>query len=206
MYFGQIEITFGDLTQGELIAVINYISQMLLAIVVFSNLITIYTRAYISAKRVKSVLEIKPEENYGDLKVIDNSEISIENAVFSYNNIPLLSNFSLKVNEGEILGIIGGAGSGKSTILNLINRSYDIQSGRILIGKKDIREYDTEFLKENILLISQRLDFFRETIKENVVLGRIGVTDNDVIMALKNAEAWEFVEKMPMRNKYQIRK
>lgn len=178
---------------------------MLLAIIVFSNLITIYTRAYTSAKRVKSVLDIKPEENDGNLKVIDNSEIDMKNVVFSYNNIPLLSDFNLKVNEGEILGIIGQAGSGKSTILNLINGSYYIQSGNILIGKKDIKEYETGFLKENILLISQRANFFRETIKENVVLGRRGILDNDVIGALKNARAWEFVEKLPMRNKYKIR-
>lgn len=179
---------------------------MLLAIIVFSNLITIYTRAYTSAKRVKSVLDIKPEENNGNLKVIDNSEIDIKNIVFSYNNIPLLNDFSLKINEGEILGIIGGAGSGKSTILNLINRSYDIQSGKILIGKKEIKEYETNFLKENVLLISQKPDFFRETIKNNIILGRIGIADNEVIMALKNAGAWEFVEKLPMRNKYIIRK
>lgn len=170
---------------------------MLLAIIVFSNLITVYTRAYTSAKRVKSVLDIKINESEGDLEVIDNSNIYIKNVMFSYNNIPLLNNFSLKVNEGEILGIIGGAGSGKSTILNLINRSYDIQNGSILIGNKNIKEYKKTIIKEKILLISQKPDFFRETIKENIVLGRKNITDNDIIRALKNANAWEFVSKLP---------
>ncbi len=170
---------------------------MLLAIIVFSNLITVYTRAYTSAKRVKSVLDIKINESEGDLEAIDNSNIYIKNVMFSYNNIPLLNNFSLKVNEGEILGIIGGAGSGKSTILNLINRSYDIQNGSILIGNKNIKEYKKTIIKEKILLISQKPDFFRETIKENIVLGRKNITDNDIIRALKNANAWEFVSKLP---------
>lgn len=169
---------------------------MLLAIIVFSNLITVYTRAYTSAKRVKSVLDVKIDESEGNLEVIDNGNIDIKNVVFSYNDIPLLNNFSLKVNEGEILGIIGGAGSGKSTILNLINRSYDIQNGSILIGNKDIKEYKKAFIKEKILLISQKADFFRETIKENIVLGRKNITDNDIITALKNANAWEFVSKL----------
>lgn len=170
---------------------------MLLAIIVFSNLITVYTRAYTSAKRVKSVLDVEINENDGKLEEIYNGDIDIKNAVFSYNDIPLLNNFSLKVNEGEILGIIGGAGSGKSTILNLINRSYDIKSGNILIGNKDIKEYKKTFIKEKILLISQKTDFFRETIKENIVLGRKNITDNDIIRALKNANAWEFVSKLP---------
>ncbi len=170
---------------------------MLLAIIVFSNLITVYTRAYTSAKRVKSVLDVKIDENYGELEEIYNGDIDIKNAVFSYDAISLLNNFSLKVNEGEILGIIGGAGSGKSTILNLINRSYDIQNGTILIGNKDIKEYKKTFIKEKILLISQKTDFFRETIKENIVLGRKNITDNDIIRALKNANAWEFVSKLP---------
>lgn len=170
---------------------------MLLAIIVFSNLITVYTRAYTSAKRVKSVLDVKIDENYGELEEIYNGDIDMKNAVFSYDAISLLNNFSLKVNEGEILGIIGGAGSGKSTILNLINRSYDIQNGTILIGNKDIKEYKKTFIKEKILLISQKTDFFRETIKENIVLGRKNITDNDIIRALKNANAWEFVSKLP---------
>lgn len=170
---------------------------MLLAIIVFSNLITVYTRAYTSAKRVKSVLDVKIDENDGELEEIYNGDIDIKNAVFSYDAISLLNNFSLKVNEGEILGIIGGAGSGKSTILNLINRSYDIQNGTILIGNKDIKEYKKTFIKEEILLISQKTDFFRETIKENIVLGRKNITDNDIIRALKNANAWEFVSKLP---------
>lgn len=170
---------------------------MLLAIIVFSNLITVYTRAYTSAKRVKSVLDVKIDENYGELEEIYNGNIDIKNIVFSYDAIPLLNNFSLKVNEGEILGIIGGAGSGKSTILNLINRSYDIQNGTILIGNKDIKEYRKTFIKEKILLISQKTDFFRETIKENIVLGRKNITDNDIIRALKNANAWEFISKLP---------
>lgn len=170
---------------------------MLLAIIVFSNLITIYTRAYTSAKRVKSILDIKPDEDEGTLEIIDNSEIDVKNIVFSYDNIPLLNKFSLEVHEGEILGIMGQAGSGKSTILNLINKSYDIQSGNIFIGKKDIKEYKKSAIKENALLISQKPEFFRETIKENIILGRNSITDNEVIIALKNAGAWEFVEKLP---------
>ncbi|MBO5004055.1 MAG: ABC transporter ATP-binding protein [Clostridia bacterium] len=192
-----MQIKLENLSQGELIAVINYISQMLLAIIVFSNLITIYTRAFTSAKRVKSVLDVKIDENEGNLEQMYNGNIEMKDVVFSYDSIPLLNNFSISVNEGEIFGIIGRAGSGKSTILNLINRSYDIQSGSILIGNKDIKEYNKTFIKDKILLIPQKIHFFRETIKENIILGRENITDDDIIRALKNANAWEFVSKLP---------
>lgn len=197
MYFAKPEITIGSLTEGELIAIINYISQILLAIIVFSNLITMYTRAYISAKRVKSVLDLEVYKDEGKIDEFTNNNIDIKNISFSYNENQLLKDFNLQINEGEILGIIGQAGSGKSTILKLINKSYDIQCGEILIGGRNINEYKSSKIKENVVLISQKPDFFRMSIKENIVLGRKNILDEDVIMALKKSQGWEFVQRLP---------
>lgn len=197
LYFSSFQIWRGDLSKGQLIAIINYISQMLLAIIVFSNLIMIYTRAYTSAIRVKSVLDIRLQDDKYEDNKIENNNIELKNISFSYTDKKFIKDFNLKIKKGEILGIIGQAGSGKSTLLKLLNRSYEPSLGKIYIGSEDIDKYSNEKIKESIVLISQKTDFFKVSIKENVVLGRENITDEDVINALKRSCAWEFVKNLP---------
>ena len=125
LYFSSFQIWRGDLSKGQLIAIINYISQMLLAIIVFSNLIMIYTRAYTSAIRVKSVLDIKLQDDKYEDNKIENNNIELKNVSFSYTDKKFIKDFNLKIKKGEILGIIGQAGYGKSTLLKILNRSYE---------------------------------------------------------------------------------
>lgn len=168
MYVNNISI-------GNLIAIINYISQMTNAVIVLSNLIVIYTRAFTSANRISEIMEIKPDMQYGELDKMGNTEnaIELDNVSFSYNkDSELIKDFNLKIKRGEIIGIIGFTASGKTSLLNLITRNYDVNSGEVLIFGKNIRDYKQETLKNNIRIIAQKKQFFTGTIEENIKLRR----------------------------------
>ena len=170
------KIYVNDISIGNLIAIINYISQMTNAIIVLSNLIVIYTRAYVSANRISEIIKMKPDMTYGKLdKMIDTENaIELENVNFSYNKqSELIKDFNLKIKTGEIIGIIGFTASGKTTLLNLISRNYDVNSGNILIFGRNIKDFKQETLKNNIRIIAQKKQFFTETIEGNIKLRRI---------------------------------
>ena len=194
-----IQINIGNLSNGSLIAIINYISQMILAVIVLSNLITIYTKSFVSLKRVKQILSLKPDmTNTESLEMFKNNDISVEfkNVYFEYEkDKPFLKNINLQIFSNEKIGIIGLTGSGKSTLLQLINRNYDVTKGKINIFNKDIKSYKLEQLKNNIKLIEQKPSFFTNTIKENVKMGK-NISKQEVIEALKKSESYEFIEKM----------
>lgn len=171
LYFSKKYIE--SISIGNVIAVINYIAQMTNAIIVLSNLIVIYTKAYISAHRVEEILKIRTDMEYGNVDKITNSEtaICLKNIDFSYNkNSQLIENLNLSIKTGEIIGLIGLTGSGKTTLLNLIARNYDVDSGEIYIFDKNIKDYDKKTLKHNIKIISQKKQFFTDTIQENIKL------------------------------------
>ena len=172
LYSGVIQINIGNLSNGSLIAIINYISQMILAVIVLSNLITIYTKSFVSLKRVKQILSLKPDmTNTESLETFKNNDISVEfkNVYFEYEkDKPFLKNINLQIFSNEKIGIIGLTGSGKSTLLQLINRNYDVTKGKINIFNKDIKSYRLEQLKNKIKLIEQKTSFFTNTIEENV--------------------------------------
>ena len=199
LYFGGIEINFGNLSKGDLIAIINYISQMILAVIVLSNLITIYTKAFVSSKRVKEILSIKPEMTELDTSCkLQEHSISVEfkNVFFEYENgKKILNNINFKIKSNEKIGIIGLTGSGKSTLLQLINRSYDVTDGLIKVFGRDVKMYSVKDIKDNIRLIEQKPSFFSNTIKENVKMG-YDISDNELIEALKKSDSYEFIGRM----------
>ena len=167
------KINMNDISTGNLIAIINYISQMISAVIVFSNLIVIYTKAYVSAKRIEEMMDLVPEMNYGIESKFEKNDIAIDfmNVDFSYNEINKnLQNINFEIRQGEIIGIIGLTGSGKTTILNLISRKYDISNGEIYLFGKDIKEYSKNTLKDNVVIISQKKNFFTDTIDNNIKL------------------------------------
>ena len=151
LYIGGIKISNNYMSQGNLIAIINYISQMILAVIVLSNLITIYTKSFISYKRIKEILQETPEKDSYEKNIkIKNTDIAIEfkNVNFEYDkNKTFLKNINLQIKKGEKIGIIGLTGSGKSTILQLINRSYKISQGELNILGTNINEYTNEQIK-----------------------------------------------------------
>ncbi|MGN0677925.1 MAG: ABC transporter ATP-binding protein [Ruminococcus sp.] len=204
IYFGGIRVDGGSITQGELTAFINYMTQILLALVVLANLIVTFTKAIASANRISDVFECQNEIVSGSLESVDeNAENSIEfeNVSFRYNGAGdnSLENITFRIRKGGMLGIIGGTGSGKSTLSALIPRFYDADSGNIKIFGRDIKQYDTDFLRRIIGNVPQKAVLFTGTVKENMQLADENATDDEIIKALKIAQAWEFVEKLPRK-------
>lgn len=204
LYLSNINIATGKISGGELIAIINYITQILAAIIVLSNLIIIYTRSYTSAIRIAEVLNEKEEKHNGNITEFGKSKIAIEfkNVDYSYTDKEYIKDMNFKIEEGQTIGIVGGTGSGKTTILQLINNTYNAKNGEVLLYGKNIQEYNYNFIKSNIDFISQDIMLLNDTIENNVLLGR----EKDKLMyALKEADALEFVEKLDLREKYLIR-
>ena len=199
LYYGNIQINTNNLTGGELIAIINYITQILASIIIFSNLITIYTRAYTSAQRIGEIFEEKIHENKGRIKEFVDTDIAIEfkNVEFKYNTKKFIDKLNYQIKKGDVVGIVGMTGSGKSTILNLINGTYHVTGGEIQIFGKNILDYDEKFVKENIIFISQNIMLLNDTIESNILLGR--KKEDRLDEALKYSEASEFVEKLPLK-------
>ncbi|MDD7184968.1 MAG: ABC transporter ATP-binding protein [Ruminococcus sp.] len=202
IYFGGIRVDGGSITQGELTAFINYMTQILLALVVLANLIVTFTKAIASANRISDVFECQNEIVSGSLESVDEkaeNSIEFENVSFRYNGAGdnSLENITFRIRSGGMLGIIGGTGSGKSTLSALIPRFYDADSGNIKIFGKDIKEYNTDFLRSIIGNVPQKAVLFTGTVRENMQLADENASDEEIIKALKIAQAWEFVEKLP---------
>ena len=200
LWFGGIRVDTGYLTQGEITAFVNYMTQILLALVVLANLVIIFTKAASSASRINEVFDTQPSMTDGSDTKFDFSSpaVEFENVSFSYPDAGDLSlnNISFTLKKGEILGIIGGTGSGKSTLANLVPRFYDITSGNIKIFGNDIKKYSMEELRKLIGIVPQRAALFSGTIADNMRWGKPDATDQEIISALKIAQAWEFVSKL----------
>lgn len=167
---------------------------MLLAIISISNLIGIYTRCYASFLRCEEIFQIKADMLYGTCNKFENNLIEFKNVYFSFSNLDFIKNFNLTVKSGERIGFIGITGSGKSTILNLLNRTYDVTSGEIFVFGNDIKNYEKNFLHSNICFISQKPSFLSASIKENILLGK-KADITEINSALTKSNAYDFVYK-----------
>ena len=200
LYFGGVRIDTGNLTQGELTAFVNYMTQILLALIVLANLIVIFTKAFASAKRINEIFELQPEEN-SEFAGDNNSEniIEFKNVSFRYSGAGdnSLKNISFTLKKGQTLGIIGGTGSGKSTLASLIPCFYPANEGEILIDGINVNNYDKDYLRKKISIVPQKAVLFSGSLRENMKWRDENASDEDIISALKTAQAWEFVEKMP---------
>lgn len=203
LWFGGIRIDEGYMTQGEIVAFINYISYMITALIVVANLIILFTRAAASGARVNEVLDTQAT-------VLDNEKqnhpagnpdnvIEFQNVTFAYGDVsvPVLEDISFCLRKGETLGIIGSTGSGKSTLVHLIPRFYDVTSGQVLFAGKDVRDYPQKVLRDKIGMALQKTELFSGTISENIRLGKENATDDEVRHAAQDAQAMEFIENMP---------
>lgn len=197
IYFGGREVNVGGLSQGEIIALVNYMNSILLALIVFANVLSIYNKAGASYIRIFEVLETEPKvKDLGKIETWHSSENCIEfrNVNFAYNQKNILHNLSFIIKKGETIGIIGGTGAGKSSLVNLINRFYDAVSGEILINDQPIKEYDLHSLREDIGFVPQYASLISGTIRENIQLGNQQASDEELMNALKIAQGKELVE------------
>ncbi|MBD5113643.1 MAG: ABC transporter ATP-binding protein [Ruminococcaceae bacterium] len=202
LWFGGGSVDSGAITQGELIALVNYMNQILLALIVVANLIIILTKASASASRINDVFAITPsvtdEGNVPQTAVYGAAAVELKNVTFAYHkDKPTLENITVSVKKGETVGIVGGTGSGKSTFVNLIPRFYDITEGELLIDGVDVRKYPLSQLREKIGIVPQRAVLFKGTIRSNMKWGRENATDEEIWAALETAQAAEFVRKLP---------
>lgn len=202
LWFGGVRINAGDLTQGELTAFTNYMTQILLALVVLANLIVTFTKAFASANRVSEVFELAPEGNGIELPDKNsNNIIEFRNVSFRYEGASenSVSGLSFTLKRGEMIGIIGGTGSGKSTAASLIPCFYRADEGEVIVAGKNVIKCDYEALRSIIGYVPQKAVLFTGTVRENMKWRKSDASDEEIIAALKTAQAWEFVEKMPKK-------
>ena len=191
LYAGGLQVNAGHLTQGEVIALINYMNQILLSMFAFANVIVIYNKATACYKRVQEVLAIQPAIQEGKY-LIDNQEgpmVTFDHVSFSYQGSHALHDISFSIHQGETIGIIGGTGSGKSTLIHLIPRFYEATQGQIYIKNKPIQDYSLYSLRQMIGLVPQQATLFTGTIKENICLAKENASDDEVKQALHLAQA-----------------
>lgn len=191
LYAGGLQVNAGYLTQGEVIALINYMNQILLSMFAFANVIVIYNKATACYKRVQKVLAIQPAIQDGKC-LIDNQEgplVTFDHVSFSYQGSHALHDISFSIHQGETIGIIGGTGSGKSTLIHLIPRFYEATQGQIYIKNKPIQDYSLYSLRQMIGLVPQQATLFTGTIKENICLAKENASDDEVKQALHLAQA-----------------
>lgn len=201
VWYGGVRVNIGRLTQGEVIAFVNYMTQISLALVVVANLVVLFTKAAASSARINEVLDIEPSIKNGTAQDGAGSENAVEfsHVFFSYNNSGeyALEDIDFTAKKGETIGVIGGTGSGKSTLASLIPRFYDISKGELKIDGTNASDYDTKALRQKVGVVPQKAVLFSGTIAENMRWGKRDATEEEIWKALETAQAKEFVDKMP---------
>lgn len=203
IWFGGFRVDAGGMTQGEVIAFVNYLNQILLAMIVVANLVVIFTKAAASATRVDEVLELHPSivnrVSRPAQEVEGSPEIAFDAVSFAYPDAGAysLSDISFTVARGQTLGIIGGTGCGKSTLVNLIPRFYEVSEGSIKVDGVDVRDYPMEQLRGKVGIVPQRAVLFSGTLRQNMQWRKQDATDEEIWQALETAQAASFVRKMP---------
>lgn len=203
IWFGGFRVDAGGMTQGEVIAFVNYLNQILLAMIVVANLVVIFTKAAASATRVDEVLQLHPSivnrVSRPAQEVEGSPEIAFDAVSFAYPDAGAysLSDISFTVARGQTLGIIGGTGCGKSTLVNLIPRFYEVSQGSLKVDGVDVRDYPMDQLRGKVGIVPQRAVLFSGTLRQNMQWRKQDATDEEIWQALETAQAASFVRKMP---------
>ena len=204
-WFGAKFIVGGILTEGELTSLITYAMQILSSLMLVSMIFVTVTMVIESGRRIVEILEEEPDlqDSKKPITEVKNGEIEFEKVSFSYvkdTNKLALKNINLKIEQGQTIGIIGGTGSSKSSIVQLIPRLYDVTEGELKVGGINVKEYDIKTLRDEVSMVLQKNELFSGTIKENLRWGDKNATDEEIVRACKLAQAEEFIESFP--NKY----
>ena len=204
VWFGANRVYSGNMMTGQIIALVNYMTQILLSLIIIANLVIIFTRASASAYRVNQVFSISPTIIDIQEKVTAQNKmykIQFINVSFSYSDSPnnAINDISFSVLPGETVGIIGGTGSGKSTLINLIPRFYETSCGKILIDGIDVKDYPINQLRSKFGIVPQKALLFSGTIADNIRWGYPEASQDDLIRALDVSKALDFVDKLPKK-------
>lgn len=212
IWVGALQVDAGVITQGKVVALVNYMSQILVELIKLANLIIIISKSVACMNRIDSVFTMEPgiidktsslegkepaakageEEKRGQRGMsVEFKDVSF---VYAGAKEPSLSGLSFKAEKGKTIGIIGGTGSGKSTLINLIGRFYDVSSGQVLLNGQDVREFPLHQLRESIGLVPQKAVLFKGTLRENMRWGKADAQDEEIYQALEIAQAKEFVD------------
>ncbi len=198
IYVGAIRVDSGAISRGAVVALYNYMSQILVELIKLANLIISVTKAIACGNRIQSVLDIEPGTVPGTVTDgNENSEYSVEfdGACLSYNGSEeSLHNIDLKIPRGSSIGVIGSTGSGKTSLVNLIPRFYDVTGGCVLVDGVDVRDYDTKALRSKIGVVSQKKALFAGTVRDNIRFGKQDATDEEIWQALETAQAKQMIE------------
>lgn len=204
-WFGaKLIVGTGTLTTGELMSLITYAMQILTSLMMISVVLVMLTISMASAERIVEILNEEPalKNNGNPIKEVKNGSIEFNNVNFSYvgnKDKTCLKNINLKINEGETIGIIGGTGSSKTTLIQLIPRLYDTTTGTVKVGGIDVRDYDIETLRNEVAIVLQKNVLFSGTIKENLRWGNKEATDEEMVRVCKLAQADGFINEFPKK-------
>lgn len=212
VWVGAIRVNQGDITQGEVVALYNYMSQILVELIKLANLIVTITKALACAGRIQNVLEMESSIQQGidtvqkASKVTTKTETSHNTAKVEFDHVGMayqgagaeaLSDISFTVNKGETIGIIGGTGSGKTSLIHLIPRFYDVSRGRVLVDGRNVKDYSLKELRAKVGIVMQKSVLFQGTIRENICWGKEDATEQEIWEALEIAQAKEIVNNKP---------
>lgn len=198
IYFGAIKVDGGVLSQGNIVALYNYLSIILVELIKLANLVITINKSIACGHRIDNILSLNPNLKYTDEKVDDSSFIEYRNVSLQYNigsDEKALKNINFKVEKGQIIGIIGGTGSGKTSIINLLPHFYDATEGKVILDGKNVNSYNDEELRMRFGIVPQKAVLFRGTIRSNLLWGNANASENDLIEALEVSQAMDFVSK-----------
>ena len=195
IYSGALRVNSGSLTQGQVIALYNYMSQILVELIKLANLIVTVTKGVASANRIEAILEMTPADKSEGTLDFNGGDIEFKDVSLTYKNAssPSLSGINLTAKQGETIGVIGGTGSGKSSVVNLIPRFYEATEGVVTVNGTDVKEYSLTSLRDSIGIVPQSPLLFKGTIRDNMKMGNENATDEEITEALKAAQAYDFV-------------
>lgn len=194
--YGAVAVDSGSLSQGEVVALYNYMSQILVELIKFANLVVTISKAFASGDRISDILDIDTAlEHISDSTVYDDCAVKFDNVSLTYAGAgdESLSDISFSANKGDVIGIIGSTGSGKSSLINLIPHYYDSDSGRVTVDGRDVRSYDDTELRSKIGFVMQKSVLFAGTVRDNIKWGKKDATDDEISSALKLAQIYDTI-------------
>lgn len=196
IYSGAVQVNIGNLSQGQVVALYNYMSQILVELIKLANLIVTITKALACASRIEKVMQLENTLQYNhDSAVLSNHAVDFMDAELIYAGAsePSLSNISFSAEKGSIVGIIGSTGSGKTSLVSLVPHFYDVSKGKVLVDGKDVKSYSDDELRNKIGFVLQKAALFKGTVRENLKWGNENASDNEMLEALEQAQVLDSI-------------